>query len=147
MKKNLSNDRGVTLVELLAGLVIATILMIIVVNITLTIQSQFTDQSDDAEGLFNVTLAVKDITREIRRNPAAVSIPDNHTIIFNVSTENEIIFKFQDNTLLKNNKNFINGIESFHVEIVELDNKEVVTLKIESNEESKKSIDTQIVIR
>lgn len=143
MKRHLSNEKGVTLVELLAGLVIATIIMLLVFNIMLTVQEQYNAQSEDAGGLFDVTLAAKEITKEIRKNPGTITSPDEHTIIFNETTENEIIFKFQDKMLLKNNINFVNRLEEFSVEIDE----GKVILDIVSNEGSSKSIHTEIIIR
>lgn len=147
MKRLLANERGLTLVEVLAGLVIAAILMIMITNIILLVQNQYKVQSADASGLFDITIAVKEITKEIRQNPSNIHIPDENTILFNESEENQVKYQFVDEALKKNERNFVIDIRDFYVEKVSASNSEKVILRIESSVDSNKNIDTEIIIR
>ena len=135
--KRLRNGKGLTLVEVLATLVVASLVMILIVNIHLLIQNQYTIQSKKSQELVNVAIAMKDITREIR-SAARVDVVDN-TVVLN---DGAIIYELnENNVLMKNDIHLIYHVKRFDTSMDE--NK--ITIEIES--ESGRTLDTEIVIR
>lgn len=145
MKKFLKDEKGLTLIEMLAVIVVGTIFMIIITNIHLLVQKQYNEQSRDASGLFDVTLAAKEITKEIRKNPGNIEIPNEHTIIFTYPDNTKVKYKFfpKENLLKKNGVSFVADISDVYIAL----EGQKVTLKIESKVETDKNINTEIIIR
>jgi prepilin-type N-terminal cleavage/methylation domain-containing protein len=133
MKKYLNNERGLTLIELLAVLIIGAIIFLLISNIHIFSQKQYKEQTIKAEHLFDVTYAAKVITKEIRKskNPVLISANEIHL--------DGIIYKFEigSNSINKNGVSIASNIKDFHVEkitdlkwsikIVNLSNKKIET--------------------
>ncbi|KAA0965336.1 prepilin-type N-terminal cleavage/methylation domain-containing protein [Sporosarcina sp. ANT_H38] len=67
MRKYLNNEKGLTLVEILAVLIIGSIIMLLISNVHLFGQKQYKSQSEKSRHLYDVTYAAKVITKEIRK--------------------------------------------------------------------------------
>lgn len=92
--KNSWNQNGVSLVEVLAVLVIGTILLLMLFNIHLFSQKQYQDQMTKMKHLNDVTYIAKIITKEIRKTTASnvhIMTPDSIRI-------NSIEYRLKDNT-------------------------------------------------
>jgi len=131
------NEKGITLVELLAVFVISGIVVLLIIGIHIYTQKQFQTQSDQALKLTDVTIAMKEITKDIRSKDIDYWDEDDQKLKF----EDEKYYQLIDETLFKNGSPYIYDIEVFHVEIVE----DEVTIEIES--ESGQQLETTLVVR
>src|SRR5690625_4315339 len=66
MNKHLSNERGLSLVELLATLAIGSLIVIFIMSVHILIQKQYSIQSKDIQHLTDITIAAKAITKDLR---------------------------------------------------------------------------------
>lgn len=67
MKKYLNNEKGLTLVEILAVIIIGSIILLLISNVHLFGQKQYKSQSEKTMHLYDVSYAAKVITKEIRK--------------------------------------------------------------------------------
>ena len=67
MKKYSEYEKGLTLVEVLAVIIIGSIIMLLILNVHLFSQKQYKSQSEKSRHLYDVTYAAKVITKEIRK--------------------------------------------------------------------------------
>ena len=133
-----TNERGITLVEMLAVIIISAILIILVSNIHLFTQKQYKTQSETTGQLFNVTYVGKVITKEIRKVDGRAIItnsPNYENIIISDKIEysydraNQWIIAKDGTILAKDIKEFYvkkNGNELI-LEIISVDNEKVNT--------------------
>src|SRR5690625_5019013 len=66
MNRFIRNERGLTLVELLATLVISSLVITFIASILVMIQKQYSFQSEDIHRLTDITIVAKSITKDIR---------------------------------------------------------------------------------
>ncbi|MCG7336998.1 hypothetical protein MHZ95_17195 [Sporosarcina sp. ACRSM] len=117
MHKHLSNEKGLTLVELLAVLVTGTIIFLLISNVHLFGQKQYKSQLEKTEHLYDVTYAAKVITREIRKANARVienvDAKDNH-----IRLSDSIEYKYNSDTQSIENKEgtpLVKDIKRFYI--------------------------------
>lgn len=146
MKKYLNNERGLTLVEILAVIIIGSIIMLLISNVHLFGQKQYKSQSEKSRHLFDVTYAAKVITKEIRK-AEKVMLKDN-ILTVTLNDTNETVFELRNDAILKNTSPFVLGISEFMI-IPADDNKRKLKIKINSLEQNGKneSIETEIYLR
>ncbi|MFC4386281.1 PilW family protein [Gracilibacillus marinus] len=76
------NEKGITLVELLAVLAIMSVVIALISSVHLFGQRQYIDQSETIEHQSEVRVAVSQITKDIRKvNSDAVNIGTNQFVI------------------------------------------------------------------
>lgn len=152
MKNYLYNEKGITLVEVLAVLVIGTIILLLISNIHLFSQKQYKSQSEKTRHLYDVTYAVKVITKEIRKaNASTIEISDDgHSIKLNAQTEYK--FNGDDKSIVIKSVNptteilFVAGIKNF--EIRKERSKLIIEIESMSDEKNKtEKIKTEIILR
>lgn len=95
MKKWILNERGISLVELLAVLVIGSIILSLVISITVNGQKTYSQQTHSAEQLAELRYAVKVITKEVRR-AEKVNIAEDQLVI---QSDGRIVFELQNGQL------------------------------------------------
>lgn len=143
MKKYLKNDKGLTLIEILAVIIIGSIIMLLISNVHLFSQKQYKSQSEKSRYLYDVTYAAKVITKQIREadergieniNSNSSHIKLNNNIEYKYNSENETIEN-------KNGTIFVREIAEF----IALRSGNQVEIKITSKTGEK--IDTKIVLR
>ncbi|NNU75974.1 PilW family protein [Clostridium estertheticum] len=122
----IKDKRGFTLIEL----IIVVALLGIVITMGFSVLSfgykSFNSQTDTTDNQSNVRYAISDITKQIRcADPTKTIVIANG--IVNID-EGRVIYKLQGSTLLKNDKQFINGIKEF-IPLMVVDK---ITLKITS---------------
>lgn len=154
LNKYLKNNRGITLVELLAVIVIGSILIILISNIHVFGHKQSNKQSEKSASLFDVSYAAKVITKEIRK-AETVKVEEN-ILTLNQGKANQIIFKEQNKSLLMNNNPIVNEVSLFIVQPKTTEqpngdesiehNKNILELTIKGKE-SKEAVTTEIFIR
>ena len=156
MRKKLSNERGLTLIEVLAATVIGTMLILLIGNALLFGLKQYKNQSIKAQELTDVTFVAKVITKDIRK-ATEVTINEGGSILSLRIEDDEVIYKFneEDKIILKNNEIFFTGIGTFKVMLDEershLPDEEnrLLNLEIESQNKNgiEEKIDTKIYLR
>src|SRR5690625_3509125 len=139
MKKQILNEKGLTLAELLAALVIGSIIFLLIMSVLLSIQKQYNSQSDKINNLTDITLAAKAITKDLRSAQSVDIISESH---MEISTFiGNIRYEFVDDVLKKNDEDYIFEIREFIV----AKSGSKISLTIVS--ENKKRIETEIMIR
>lgn|SRR5699024_4318674 len=129
------NEKGITLVELLAVFVISGIIILLIISIQIYTQKQFQNQSEQALKLTDITIAMKEITKDIRSQD--IKSWDATKIEFSDGK----YYELTGDTLSKNGSPYIYDIEVFRIEI----NDDEVVIEIESK--SGQQIETQLMMR
>lgn len=70
----MKQQRGITLIEVLAVLTLLSIISVIIISITINTQNTFKRQQDDNLTTTDMTLLLNSITSEIRMHPSHVSV-------------------------------------------------------------------------
>lgn len=111
------NEDGLSLAELLAATVITAIIVIFITSIIIFIQKQYDTQHEDVDNLTDIKIALKSITRDVRKADT-VEVPNEHTI--KITKEEETVTYQLDakNNILKNGTVYIRDIKVFIVEKV-----------------------------
>ena len=110
MKKQWNTEKGITLVELLASIVLAGIVMVLIYSVLMTGTKQFKDQLEKNNQLTDVSYALKIITKDIRKT-------ENPRLISNSEIDlNGIIYLKNGNTITRNGVIIARSIEKFNVD-------------------------------
>lgn len=142
MKRWLKQESGLSLMELLATIVISAILVSFIMGIFIFMQKKSDSQKDEIKGLSDITVALKSITKDIRYAEKSKDIvAEEDYLEINKADGKTVIYKRDNNILMKNNTNYIYDVEMFNIE----NNNGTVTIQIESK--SGKTIGTEIVLR
>lgn len=104
------NEKGVTLVELLAALALLSIIMLLASSVHLFGQNQMTLQTKQIENQSDDRIAIKLIIKEIRK-AQTVEVKSVNTLTINGTD----IYTLKDNTLRKGNDTFVSNINKFIV--------------------------------
>lgn len=137
----LKNERGVTLVELLAAIVIISIVFIFLISIQVIIQNQYKKEMKNTGQLTDITIAMKSITKDLR-SAKDITIPNDRYLIIENFSENDVEYILEDNILKRNGSSYVYELKSFYVEEKE---EKIVFIKLES--ESGKILETEVAIR
>lgn len=147
----LHNEKGVTLVELLAVTVVIAIVSSLVIGVLIGIQKQYTAQSDEVGGLTDVTIAAKAITKDLRSayvkeedvgelTPVEVESPEKVTIRIG---HEEIVYELVDDVLQRNGSDYLYRVKDFYIS--KEDDNALVEIKIKS--QTGKELEVKIVLR
>ena len=104
----LKNNRGISLIELLAALTLLSLIFLLVSSFTIFGQKQMNSQSSQIDNQANVRLAINIISKEIRCADRLVISNDNVLTINNTEK-----YQLTDTTITKNDTALIKGIEEF----------------------------------
>lgn len=137
----MTNERGVTLVELLAAIVIISIVFIFLISIQVIIQNQYKKEMKNTGQLTDITIAMKSITKDLR-SAKDITIPNDRYLIIENFSENDVEYILEDNILKRNGSSYVYELKSFYVEEKE---EKIVFIKLES--ESGKILETEVAIR
>ncbi|MGE7983193.1 hypothetical protein [Solibacillus sp. NPDC093137] len=119
MRYLLNNKRGMTLVDIVISTVITFIIAIIVFSIIQSSLKQKTQQTQEMKDLFDITYALKVVTKDIRRSTSAqASISELKLTFPDISNDNSVIFLLEDNKLKKKAIRVVNGVEIKTQEII-----------------------------
>ena len=135
--KNTLNQKGLTLVELMAVIVIMSILFIFVSRIQLTSNDQYTLQTEKNNQLTDLSYTLKVLTKDIRKSGKA---PEIHGNTYRIGSE-IYVFDAATNSLLRNETLLAHSITAFSIESI-TSKKYKISI---SNQTDR--IDTEIVIR
>jgi prepilin-type N-terminal cleavage/methylation domain-containing protein len=104
------NQKGVTLIELLAAIALLSIVLLLANSIHLFGQKQMTDQTTEIQNQANVRLAMDIITKQVRK--ASTIYVDNYGVL----TLDTDIYKLDNNNLTKNNQPLVTNLQKFDLQ-------------------------------
>lgn len=168
MMNKFKNERGLTLVELLATFVIGTILISMIFGVHVMIQKQYSKEKDNIQYILDVTTVAKAITKDIRMaeevrllDPMNLN-PDPTAPGYVEPVESSIIglkwtdasgsdvnriYKFESDTVYRGAGAYITDIKDFKFKRNDesVDGFKKIDFFVETK--SKKKIETEIVLR
>lgn len=112
MISKLQNEKGITLVELLAVIVIAGIAMVLIMSIIGNGQRQYSNQSANAEQLNDLRYVAKVITKEIRKADRVEVFSDKLIL----GKESQVVFTFTNGEVFQNGSLLATDIEELSFE-------------------------------
>lgn len=140
--KIMSNQKGITLVELLAAITLLSIVSVLVMSII--IQSQNTYKRNQLTNMTTteMSLLINTMTRDIRQHPQQVAVVSN---VLTISPPNEdpIVYRFDSaqDELKRNNQVVISNVYDFTIAIEE------GIMKLELEDSNEKEWTSTIAIR
>lgn len=135
--KSHRNERGITLVELLAVIAISSIVILLIITLHIYVQKQFHSQSEDAFHLTDVTIVAKEITKEIRKSDVISDTSPRHWIEFSNDTTYELV----GDVLHKDDIQYIFDVDEFII----IEDAGTISLMIKSKTGQK--VETTLTIR
>lgn len=142
-RKLVSDNRGLTLVELLAVIVLLSIILIMVSSIHLMGVKQYNVQSQVIKNQDNVRLAMSMLTKDVR-SASTVSVTNNQLTL--ATGSQTTIYSQGQSALNKNGYPVIKGISQFIV--IQNGNKVTITLVSSQDPEGKSAtLSTDLYIR
>lgn len=140
--KIMSNQKGITLVELLAAITLLSLVSVLVMSII--IQSQNTYKRNQLTNMTTteMSLLINTMTRDIRQHPQQVAVASN---VLTISPPNEdpIVYRFDSAQaeLKRNNQVVISNVYNFTIAIEE------GIMKLELEDSNEKEWTSTIAIR
>lgn len=145
MKKLIKNQRGITLVEILAAILLTGLVSILILNVLTESTNQYKEQLAKDKQLNDASYVLKVITKDMRKSTANQITSITNGININGNTYE---FDESDNSIKKNNETLIGNIDTFTV-TNSLNNDEwTIYIKEKNDSYSKTSeVKTTIVLR
>lgn len=127
MQQWLKNERGVTLIEVIVAFALLTMILLLISNVHLSGQRQFTDQTEQIDGQANVRLAFKWMTTDVRKygNVHDVNEVQSSMKVGDIS----YTYSKADKTILRDGAVIAENIDSFRMEYDEAQEKLTLTIK------------------
>lgn len=139
------NTKGLTLVEVLAVLVLLSLVFLLIISTQLFGQREFSTQTERISNEENLQDLIKDMTREVRK------INDNANIQVNeqnsVLTIGNISYSLNNSRLMKNNTLMAEDIESFNVGFNDAKDTLHIEIKSDGSQRTVEDIKTSIFLR
>lgn len=98
MKQMMKNEKGITLIELLAVLAIGSVILSLIIGVTVNGQKTYSQQANSAEQLTEVRYVVKVITKELRK-AERLKVEEDQLTIFH---DTPLVFRLQDGRVWQN---------------------------------------------
>ncbi len=108
----MTNNKGFTLVELLAVLALLGLIITLAGSVSWFGQKQYTNQLEETKQQSEVRLALKQITKDLRQS-------DSLTVTNNQLELDEIVYRLEDGLLLRDGRMVAEGIADFLVKSTE----------------------------
>lgn len=107
----MKNEKGITLVELLAVLALMSLIIVLIGSVHIFGQKQFTKQTEQIDHQANVRLAMSTVMKEIRTvGNQTISVEKD---VLTIGTD---VYKHENKQIKKNNVPIINNINKFVIE-------------------------------
>ncbi|MEG0258628.1 MAG: type II secretion system protein [Lysinibacillus sp.] len=126
MRKRYSNNRGMTLIEVLATVVILGIVFSLIFNILISSNDNQIKQTQNNQELNDVTYVLKQVTKDMRKSTSY----DKNTQTFIGPSQYKYLFDPDTNTLQRNNELLSSIIEEFS--LTPLNNSKTIIVVIKS---------------
>lgn len=141
----MKNQRGLTLVELLATLVLISIVLVMVSSIHLMGLKQYSVQSQDVKNQNHVRLAMAMVTKDVR-SAGAVSVANNQLTL--TTGSQTTVYALGQSALNKNGMALVQGISQFNVSSGSSSNQVIITIASTPNSQGKSvTLTTSLYIR
>ena len=147
-----SSQKGLTLIEILASVVIFFIVSLLVFNIAYSSTKQNHDQSNEAKQINNAAYLLKQITKDIRKtnNVETNVVAAQTTYIFKNSNPTrgaspyiaEYKYDATQKALYRNSSVLVNNVETFTFSVIDAENEVEIEFSING-----KHYDTKIALR
>ncbi|WOV82947.1 prepilin-type N-terminal cleavage/methylation domain-containing protein [Sporosarcina jeotgali] len=139
------NSRGVSLVEVLAALVLLSMIFLLIISTQLFGEREYNTQNEQFSNEVSLQFVIKDITREIRR------IDDNNKIKIDPQKSELIIGKnvyiLSNMGLMKNSSILADNIQDFKLEFNNSRDTLNISIITNGSDRSEKEIVTSIFLR
>lgn len=141
MRKFITQQKGITLVELLAVMVIGGIVMILILSIFSNGNKTYQNQTVRSEQITDMRYLAKVITKEIRMTDK-VSIVNGNLIL---GSNEKLVFSLDNGKIKKDEETIASDIAVFDFQFID----RTLIIEIESKNENnnKQQLDTEIYIR
>jgi prepilin-type N-terminal cleavage/methylation domain-containing protein len=130
--KWIKNDRGLSLIEILAATVLISIITLLAFDIVNASQKQSVEQTKEGQQINDAAYVLKVITKDIRKTSKVEIKPNNEYIFHLHETGQQVIYKYVNNELLRNDQLLANHIEDFEIKPIELNSYIDVSFSINS---------------
>ena len=145
MIKQLKEERGLTLIEVLAATVIGSIVILLIGNALIFGLKQYKNQSEKAQDLTSVTIVAKAVTKDIRK-ATSVEVKDGDLILeIEDGIPDIYIFDEESKIIFKNEKELFTGIELFKISMS--NNKLTLIIKGKDKNGTPEEINTELSLR
>lgn len=141
MKKWMLNDRGISLVELLAVLAIGSIILSLIIGIMVNGQKTYSQQTHSAEQLTELRYAIKVITKEVR-SAEKMTIAENRLV---VQSGGRIVFKLRNGQLWQDGSVLAERISGLNFEME--DRVLAISMETDGTTGKKQEVNVQIYLR
>lgn len=139
MRKHWKSEKGLTLVELLAAVVLAALAMAIVYGLLMTGNKQYKNQIEKNNQLTDISYVLKIITKDIRKSVGPKKIDTNEIDLDGIN------YLFDGNAIKRNGVIVASSIDNFHVEVN--NNKWIIVISSSAKEGIGKTEKTEIILR
>lgn len=107
------NEKGVTLVEMLAAISITALIVVMITSTHIFVQKQFKDQRQHLEQINDLTYVLKLITNDFRQtSPDDITVPDERNLILGTD---HYSWDLAEEAIFKNGQIIVREIELFSV--------------------------------
>ena len=143
------NEKGVTLIELLAALSLLSVVLLLASSIHMLGLKQSSSQITDIQNQSNIRLAMNIITREIRKASTVsfVNIDDTVTTNDQLIINGVDVYKLENNSITKNTNTLITNIQTFTIKKVKDSMYTITIANIPSNNSPLTTLSSTISIR
>lgn len=141
MKKWMLNDRGISLVELLAVLAIGSIILSLVIGIMVNGQKTYSQQTHSAEQLTELRYAIKVITKEVRSAEKMTIVEDRLV----VQSSGRIVFELRNGQLWQDGSVLAERISELKFEVE--DRILAISMETDGTIGKKQEVNVQIYLR
>jgi prepilin-type N-terminal cleavage/methylation domain-containing protein len=144
-----NNEKGVTLIELLAALSLLSIILLLASSVHMLGIKQSSSQTAEINNQSNVRLAINIITREIRKASTVsfVNIDDSDITNDQLKINGVDVYKLENKNITKNANPLINNIQTFTLKKVKDDMYTITIANIPSNNLPQTTLSSTIYIR
>lgn len=133
----LRNQKGITLVEVLAVFVISAIVTVLFISVHFFIQKEFQHQRIDQQELTDISIAMKSLTKDLRMK--TINTTTQSSIIFTDSTG----YRHKGETLYKNDEPYIYEVKDFQIDFNQ--DRQEIAIVLESTHG--KRLETNLTVR
>ena len=141
MKKGVLNDRGISLVELLAVLAIGSIILSLVIGVMVNGQKTYSQQTHSAEQLTELRYAIKVITKEVR-SAEKMNITEDGLV---VQSGGRVVFELRNGQLWQDDSVLAKRISELQLEVK--DRVLAISMETDGTTGKKQEVNVQIYVR
>lgn len=138
------NESGLTLVEVLAVTIVTSLILLAIYSIIIQSTNTYKSQTSTNKELNDAAYALKVMTKELRKNPNAITVYSMTELIINKDDANKeirFVFDEEQKAIIKNDVIFSRDIKEFKSR----QDGRVITIKITSL--NNKTFSTEIYLR